>query len=106
MLAKIGGVTSSAFCHAASSRAVVSMAKTPMSTSDVVRLGERKEIVGSEQAEARMTPARQRFEAGDGAVLEPHDGLKQHGDLAAIERMAQIVGERKAVRALGAHAPR
>ena len=43
-----------------------------------------------------MAPARQRLEAGDGAVLEPHDRLEQHVDLAALERVAQIVGRASA----------
>ena len=96
MLAKIGGVTSSAFCQAASSRAAASMAKTPMPTS-ARRSRRGEEIGGPEQAETRMAPARQRLEAGDGAVLEPDDRLEHHADLAAFERVAQVVGERQAV---------
>ena len=70
----------------------------------VVGVGERIEIGRPQQAQARMAPARQRLEAGDGAVLEPHDRLEHHVDFAAVERVAQIVGERLAVRARRAHA--
>ena len=40
-------------------------------------LGDRDEGLRREPAEARMVPAQQRLEAGDGAVLEPHDRLEQ-----------------------------
>jgi hypothetical protein len=46
MLAKIGGSTSSAFCQAASSRAVARIAKTPRSTIEPGLLGERQGIRG------------------------------------------------------------
>jgi hypothetical protein len=36
-----------------------------------------------------MIPARQRFEAGDGAILQPHDRLVQDGDLLALDGAAQ-----------------
>ena len=41
-----------------------------------------------------MVPAQQRLEAGDGAVLQPHDRLEEDLDLAAVERPAQIGLER------------
>ena len=102
-LAKIGGSTSSAFCQAASSRAVRSSRKTLEIDDEPGLLGERQEILGPDAAEARMVPAQHRLEARDGAVLEPHDRLEQHLDLAAVERPAQIALQRDAVAAVGAH---
>ena len=37
-----------------------------------------------------MIPARQRLEAGDRAILEPHDRLVEDGDLFALDGAAQI----------------
>ena len=50
-----------------------------------------------------MAPAQHRLEAGDGAILEPHDRPEQHHDLVARERMAHVVFERLPVGALRAH---
>ena len=50
-----------------------------------------------------MIPARQRFEAGDGAVLEPHDRLIEDGDLVAFERPAQVGFDRQPVGLARAH---
>ncbi len=50
-----------------------------------------------------MVPAQQRLEAGDGAILEPHDRLEEHLDLAALQRAAQIRLQRQPVGALRAH---
>ena len=44
-----------------------------------------------------MVPARQRLEAGDRAVFEPHDRLIQDGDLVALQRAAQIGFDRQPV---------
>ena len=38
-------------------------------------LGDGDEFVRRHAAQSRMVPARQRLEAGDGAVLKPHDRL-------------------------------
>ena len=51
----------------------------------------------------RMVPARQRLEAGDGAVLEPDDRLIEDGDLLALERPPQIGLDRQAVGLARAH---
>ena len=53
-------------------------------------LGERDELVRRHAAQLRMIPAHQRLEAGDRAVLEPHDRLVEDRDLLALERAAQI----------------
>ena len=50
-----------------------------------------------------MVPARQRFEAGDGAIVEPHDRLIKDGDLVALERAAQIGFDRQPVGLARAH---
>ena len=71
---------------------------------DARLLGDRDEDVRAEAAEARMIPAQQRLEAGDGAILQPHDRLEIDLDLAARERAAQIGLERQPVGALRAHA--
>ena len=102
-LAKIGGLTSSARCQAASSRAVDFQRKGADVGHHAGGLGLREELAGRQHAEARMAPARRGLEAGDGAILQPHDRLKQHEDLAAIERAAQIAPSARGFRALGAH---
>ena len=63
-------------------------------------LGDRHELARLEPAETRMVPAQQRLEAGDGAILEPHDRLEEHLDLAALQRAAQLGLERQPVGAL------
>ena len=50
-----------------------------------------------------VVPARQRLEAGDGAVLEPHDRLVEDRDLLALERAAQLRFERQPVGLARAH---
>ena len=47
--------------------------------------------------ELRMIPARQRLEAGDGAVLQPNDRLVEDLDLLALQRAAQFGFERQTV---------
>ena len=65
--------------------------------------GDRDEFAGLEAPEARMIPAQQRFEARDGAVLQPHDRLEEDFHLVAVERAAQIGFERQTVGAQRAH---
>ncbi len=50
-----------------------------------------------------MVPARQRLEAGDRAVFEPHDRLVQQADLLALDGAAQFGLQREAVGFPGAH---
>ena len=50
-----------------------------------------------------MIPARQRLEAGDRAILEPHDRLVEDLDLLALERAAQFGFERQPVGLARAH---
>ncbi len=50
-----------------------------------------------------MVPARQRLEAGDGAVVEANDRLIQDGDLVALERAPQIGLDRQPVGFARAH---
>ena len=60
-------------------------------------LGDVDEFGGRHPAEFRMVPARQRLEAGDGAILEPHDRLIEDGDLVALDRAPQIGLDRQPV---------
>ena len=53
-------------------------------------LGEGNEFGGAEAPKARMIPSKQRFEAGNRAVLEPDDRLEKDLDFAAAERAAQV----------------
>ena len=66
-------------------------------------LGERNKFARLDAAKARMLPAQQRLEAGDGAILEPHDGLEEQLDFVAVQRAAQFAFQRLAVGALRAH---
>ncbi len=66
-------------------------------------LGDRDEGRGREAAEPRMVPAQQRLEAGDGAVLEPHDRLEQDLDLAAVDGAPQVALEGEPIAGLGPH---
>ena len=66
-------------------------------------LGDGDELDRRHPAELRMIPARQRFEAGDGAIFEPHDRLIEDGDLVALERAAQIGFDRQPVGLARAH---
>ena len=50
---------------------------------------------GEHAAHLGMVPARQRLEAGDGAVLEPHDRLIEDRDLVALERAPQLGFQRR-----------
>ncbi len=54
-------------------------------------------------AKARMLPAKNRVEAGDGAVFKPHHGLEEEFDFVAFQRSAQFAFQRLAVGALRAH---
>ena len=102
-LAKIGGSTSSAFCHAASSRAGLLQQEHAELDDQAGFLGDRHEVLGADPAEARMIPAQHRLEARDGAVLQAHDRLEQHLHLVAVERLAQVGLHRETVAAVGAH---
>ena len=53
-------------------------------------LGDGDEFRRRQAAELGMIPARQRLEAGDGAILQPHDRLVQHLDLLALDGAAQF----------------
>ena len=66
-------------------------------------LGDGDEFRRRHAAELRMVPARQRLEARDRAVFQPHDRLVQDGDLLALERAAQFGFERQAVGLARAH---
>ena len=66
-------------------------------------LGDGDEFRRRGAAHLGMVPARQRLEAGDRAVLQPHDRLVEDGDLVALERAAQLRFEREAVGLARAH---
>ena len=66
-------------------------------------LGDGDELRRRHAAHLGMVPARQRLEAGDRAVLEPHDRLIEDRDLLALERAAQVRFERQAVGLARAH---
>ena len=57
----------------------------------------RDELVGLDHTSLRMTPAQQRLEPGNRAVLQPHDRLIVDLDLVALERAAQIGLERDGI---------
>ena len=52
--------------------------------------GDRDEVGRRDRAAARVLPAQQRLEAGDGAVLEPHDRLVGERELLALDRAAKV----------------
>src|SRR4029077_12650826 len=62
-----------------------------------------RDPVVAETPESRMPPADERLKAGDGAILEPHDGAEENRDLAALERAPHIVAECLPVGAMEAH---
>src|ERR1700761_2241544 len=66
-------------------------------------LGDIDELGGRHPPELRMIPARQRLEAGNGAILQPHDRLVQDRDLLALDSAAQLALERQAVGLARAH---
>ena len=66
-------------------------------------LGDGEEILRHQPALARMIPAHQRLETGDGTVLEPDDRLVHHLDFIALDRLAQVALQRQPVVAVGAH---
>ena len=66
-------------------------------------LGDGDEFGRRHAAHLGMIPARQRLEAGDRAVLQPHDRLIEDRDLVALERAAQFGFERQAVGLARAH---
>ena len=53
-------------------------------------LGGGDELRRRDAAVQRMLPARQRLEAGDRVVLEPHDRLVDDVEAAGLERLAQL----------------
>ena len=55
-----------------------------------------QEVVGRQEAAARVAPARQRLEAGELAGGEPHDRLEEGHDLAALDGAAQVGLQRQA----------
>ncbi len=57
--------------------------------------GERQEVVGHDQAPARMAPADQGLEAGDGAVRQTHDRLEKGADLAALQCAPEVALQRE-----------
>ena len=66
-------------------------------------LGDADELRRRHPAHLRMVPARQRLEARDRAVLQPHDRLVEDGDLLALQRAAQLGFQRQAVGLARAH---
>ena len=84
-------------CQVASWRAVRSSTNRPRSTIRPISSAMAMNSAGEQPAHLRMIPARQRLEAGDGAILEPHDRLIEDGDLLALERAAQLGFERQPV---------
>ena len=53
-------------------------------------LAQRQELLRRHHAPARMAPAGQGFEAGDGAGVEPHHRLEEGHDLSAANGAAQV----------------
>ena len=62
-------------------------------------LGERHELVGADQAVARVVPAHERLDADDAAADDVGLRLVVQLELAALDRRAQLAGERQAARA-------
>ncbi len=60
--------------------------------------GDGDEFIGRHPPQSRVVPARQRLEAGDGAVLKPHDRLIEDRYLFALERPPQIGFDRQPIR--------
>ena len=84
-------------CQALSWRAVRSSTNMPRSTIEADLLGDGDELGRRAAAHLGMIPARQRLEAGDRAVLEPHDRLIEDRDLVALERAPQLRFERQPI---------
>ena len=66
-------------------------------------LGERDELVGPDRPARRMVPAHQRLEAADILAGGADDRLVGDPQLAAVERLAQVVLQHLPVRGLGVH---
>ena len=66
-------------------------------------LGDVDEFRRRHPAHLRMVPARQRLEARDRAILQPHDRLVEDGDLLALQRPAQLRFERQPIGLARAH---
>ena len=56
-------------------------------------LGRLEELLGPRKDPGRMSPAQQRLRADDRAVREPHDGLVEHVELIALERLFEMLDE-------------
>ena len=102
-LANIGSRGRTVRCQLASWRAVRSSTNRPRSTIRPISSAIAMNSDGDSAAHLGMVPARQRLEAGDRAVLQPHDRLVEDGDLVALERAAQLGFERQAVGLARAH---
>ena len=74
----------------ASWRAVRSSTNRPRSTIRPISSAIEMNSAGDRRPSLGMIPARQRLEAGDRAVLQPHDRLVQHLDLLALDGAAQF----------------
>ena len=68
-----------------------------------VCLGEADEAVGRDLAALGVRPAHQRLDADDAALAQGDDRLVGDAQVAALERHAQVVGERDALQRLRAH---
>ena len=65
--------------------------------------GDRDEFHRRHPPELGMIPARQRLEAGDRAVFQPHDRLVQDGDFLALDGAAQFAFQGQPVALARAH---
>ncbi len=66
-------------------------------------LGDGDEFSRRQAAELWVIPARQRFESGDGAILQPYDRLVEHLDFLALDSAAQFRFHRQTIGLARAH---
>ena len=102
-LANTGSRRRTVRCQTLSWRAVRSSTNMPRSTISPISSAMVMNSAGDSAAQLGMVPARQRLEAGDGAVLQPHDRLIEDSDLVALERPAQLGFQRQPVGLARAH---
>jgi len=95
-LAKIGSRERIARCQIASCRAVWSITNMPRSTINPISSAMVMNSCGAIRR-ASDGPSAPGLEAGDGAILQPHDRLVQYGDFLALDGAAQLGFQRQPV---------
>ena len=96
------GTSPICFCHAGEVLGRALHGEQAELDDQAAAFGDRDEVGRRDHAAARMIPAQQRLEAGDAAVLQPHDRLVGEREFLALDGAAQVGFELQPVGADGA----